>query len=181
MPADDENANLNPIAAKLAQADDPASQATARVLAKYLDEWLRIPGTQIKIGLDPIMALFPGAGDMLVSSAGGVILLEALRSGVSIPVFLRMATNVTLNFLLGLIPGGGAVMSVFYKSNSRNLAILQAWQAGHQHVVKKSTFRFFVGIVILVALMMAFVLTIWLVYGYLLYQLLKNILPASWL
>lgn len=177
MPADDEKAGFNPIAAQLAKPGDQASQATARILAKYLDEWLRIPGTQIKVGLDPILALFPGAGDMLVSGAGGIILLEALRSGVSIPVFLRMAINMTLNFLLGLIPGGGAVMSVFFKSNSRNLAILQSWQAGQEQIVKRSTFRFFVGVVILVALFAAFIVTIWLIYSYFIYRFVTYLFP----
>ncbi|MBL9132014.1 MAG: DUF4112 domain-containing protein [Verrucomicrobiaceae bacterium] len=181
MSSPDETPAINPIAAQIAKSGDPASQDTARLLAKYLDEWLRVPGTQIKIGLDPILALFPGIGDVLVSGAGGIILVEALRSGVSFAVFLRMALNMTLNFLLGLIPGGGALLSIFYKSNTRNLAILQAWQAGQHHEVKRGTFRFFMGILMLGGLFMLFLTTLWLLYSYVLYQFLKNVLPAGWI
>ncbi|MBE7497687.1 MAG: DUF4112 domain-containing protein [Verrucomicrobiaceae bacterium] len=172
---------INPIAAQLARGDDPQTQATARVLAKYLDEWLRVPGTNVRIGLDPILALFPGIGDLLVSGAGGVILVEALRSGVGLAVFLRMALNMTLNFLLGLIPGGGAVLSAFFKSNSRNLAILQAWQAGQKAEVKRSTLRFFLGLALLLGLFVLFVSTLWLLYSYFLFRFLQNALPEGWL
>jgi hypothetical protein len=99
---------INPIAARLAASKDPTERATARILAKYLDELLRVPGTNFKIGLDPILALIPGVGDTVASGAGVIILLDALRSGISIPVFLRMALNMGINFLIGLVPGFGA-------------------------------------------------------------------------
>ncbi|MFN7564305.1 MAG: DUF4112 domain-containing protein [Prosthecobacter sp.] len=171
----------NPIAEQLARTGDPAHRETAKLLARYLDEVLRIPGTNIRFGLDPILALFPGVGDLLVSGAGGVILLEALRSGVSFSVFLRMAANMGVNFLLGLIPGAGAFFTAFYKSNSRNFAILTAWQAGHHGQVKQSTLRFFLGLLMLVAMLIGFVAVIYLVYGLLLYTAFKSILSAlSW-
>jgi hypothetical protein len=182
MPEEDSRASpLNPIAEKLARSGDPAHHETAKILARYLDEMLRIPGTNIRFGLDPILALFPGVGDLLVSGAGGVILLEALRSGVSVTVFLRMAANMGLNFLLGLIPGAGAVLTAFYKSNSRNLAILTTWQAGHHGQVRQSTLRFFLGLLFLLVMLVGFVAVIYLVYGLLLYTAFKSILSAlSW-
>lgn len=171
----------NPIAEQLARSADPAQQATAKILARYLDEVLRIPGTNIRFGLDPVLALFPGIGDLLVSGAGGVILLEALRSGVSIGVFLRMAVNMGLNFLLGLIPGAGALLTTFYKSNSRNLTILTTWQAGHHGQVKQSTGRFFLGLLLLIAMFIGFVAVLYLIYGLLFYSMLKAVLPSGWL
>ena len=182
MPEEDSHAPLlNPIAEKLARSGDPAHHETAKILARYLDEVLRIPGTNIRFGLDPVLALFPGVGDLLVSGAGGVILLEALRSGVSFTVFLRMAANMGLNFLLGLIPGAGAFFTAFYKSNSRNLAILTTWQAGHHGQVKQSTLRFFLGLLMLLAMLVGFVCIIYLVYGLIFYAALKALLPAGWL
>jgi len=167
----------NPIAAQLARSDDPVHHHTAKILARYLDEVLRIPGTNIRFGLDPILALFPGIGDLLVSGAGGVILLEALRSGVNFGVFLRMAANMGLNFLLGLIPGAGAFLTAFYKSNARNFAILTAWQAGQHGAVKQSTSRFFLGLLLLIGMMIGFVVLIYLVYGYLFYSAVKSLIP----
>ncbi len=175
------SAEINPIASRFASSGDPTDQATARILAKYLDELLRIPGTDIRFGLDSILGLFPVVGDFVVSGAGGIILIEALRSGVSFAVLARMALNMSINFLIGLIPGAGAVLSIFFKSNTRNLAILTAWQAGQHQAVRRSTLRYYLGLLALIGLFIAFLLTIWLIYGYLLYTLLKPILPAHWL
>lgn len=144
--------HVNPIAARLARSKDPTDQATARILAKYLDELIPIPGTNFRIGLDPILALIPGVGDTVASGAGVIIMLDALRSGVPLSVLLRMASNMGLNFLIGLVPGLGAAGSAFFKSNSRNLKLLTHWQRGNRDKVKRSTTRFFVGIIILVTL-----------------------------
>jgi len=165
---------VNPIAAKLAASKDPTERAAARILAKYLDELLQIPGTNFKIGLDPILALIPGVGDTVASGAGIIILLDALRSGVSIPVFLRMMLNMGINFLIGLVPGLGAAGSAFFKSNSRNLALLTTWQAGQKDQVKRSTLRFYGGLVILLAMIALFILVGWLFYAWLFYSLLKG-------
>jgi hypothetical protein len=165
---------VNPIAAKLAASKDPADRATARILAKYLDELLSIPGTNFKIGLDPILALIPGVGDTVASGAGVIILLDALRSGVSIPVFLRMALNMGINFLIGLVPGLGAAGSAFFKSNSRNLALLTTWQAGHKDKVKRSTLRFYGGLAILLAMTVLLIVIGWLFYAWIFYSLLRS-------
>jgi hypothetical protein len=178
MPEDPPDILPNPIAQQLARSGDPAHHETARLLARYLDEVLRIPGTNIRFGLDPVLALFPGVGDLLVSGAGGLILLEALRSGVSFSVFLRMAANMGLNFLLGLIPGAGAFFTAFYKSNSRNLALLTAWQAGQHGEVRQSTLRFFLGLLLLLVMLIGFVTVIYLVYGLLLYSAFRHLLAA---
>jgi hypothetical protein len=172
---------LNPIAAQLAVRGREQEQTTARVLARYLDEWLRIPGTQISFGLDPILALFPGIGDLLVSGAGGVILLESIRSGIPFTMLLRMALNMTSNFLLGLIPGAGAFFTAFFKSNTRNLRLLQSWQAGQHQQVRRSTLRYFMGLVLLFALLLSFLITLWLLYSYVFYHVLKSTLPPGWL
>lgn len=166
---------VNPIASKLAASKDPVDHAAAHILAKYLDELLRVPGTNVKIGLDPILALIPGVGDTVASGAGVIILLEALRSGISIPVFLRMTLNMGLNFLVGLIPGAGAVASVFIKSNSRNLRLLTTWQEGHKDQVKRSTLRFYVGIFLLIAMILLFIAIGWAFYAWLFYSLMQNL------
>jgi hypothetical protein len=64
-----------------------------RILAHWLDEWLRIPGTEIKIGLDPLLALIPGFGSLVATVAGLIILLESVRQGISLPVLTRMGGN----------------------------------------------------------------------------------------
>lgn len=121
---------------------DDRSEA-ARILAYWLDEFIRIPGTNKRIGLDPIIALFPGIGDFLASSAGLVILVEGVRVGVSIPVLARMGVNLLLNTVLDVIPVIGPFASAFFKSNSRNLALIRQWSAGQQQQIRRSTWRLF--------------------------------------
>ncbi len=169
---------INPIAARLASSKDPVNNAAARILSKYLDELMRVPGTNVRFGLDPILALIPALGDTVASGAGFIILLDALRSGIPIHVFLRMALNMGINFLIGLIPGAGAVASVFFKSNTRNLKLLLAWQAGHQDKVQRSTFHFYCGIFMLIAMVVGFIVVAWAFYAWLFYSAAHAILHA---
>lgn len=169
---------INPIAAKLAASKDPVNNAAARILTKYLDELMRVPGTDVRFGLDPILALIPAVGDTVASGAGVIILLDALRSGIPIPVFLRMALNMGINFLIGLIPGAGAIASIFFKSNSRNLKLLLAWQAGHKDKVQRSTFHFYFGLFLLTAMVIGFIVVAWIVYAWLFYSVAHAVLHS---
>lgn len=121
----------------------PVESELAQFLAKWLDNWLRIPGTDYKIGLDPLLSLFPGIGSTIASGGGLIILFEAVRSRVSIPVLLRMAGNMLANTVFDYLPALGPVASAFFKSNIRNLRLLQDWQAGQHEIVKRSTWRLF--------------------------------------
>lgn len=141
--------------------DDDVKNHTARILAHWLDEFIRIPGTSFRIGLDPIIAFVPGIGDILASSAGFVILLESARNGVSVPVLGRMGANMLLNTIFDLIPGVGPFFSAFFKSNTRNLTLLQKWQAGQQAEVKRSTWRMFLVVGIFFALLVALWVAWW--------------------
>ena len=113
--------------------------ATAKIVAKWLDELLRIPGTNIKFGLDPLLAFVPGVGDFLSSSVSAVVIIESLRKGVAASVIVRMAMNMGVNAIFDAIPGIGPFLSVFFKSNSRNLMLLHRWQEGEHQAVKRSS------------------------------------------
>jgi hypothetical protein len=129
--------------------------------------WLRIPGTDFKIGLDPVLSLIPGFGSTIASGGGLIILIEAVRSQVSVPVLLRMAANMLLNTLFDYFPAVGPVASAFFKSNSRNLKLLTDWQAGQHDIIKRSTWRLF-GVLGLIMLTLGamlfglFILYVWL-------------------
>ncbi len=165
----------NPIAARLAASKDPTDQATARILARYLDELIPIPGTKLRIGLDPILALIPGVGDTVASAAGVIIMLDALRSGVSLPVFLRMGMNMGINFLIGLVPGLGAAGSAFFKSNTRNLRLLNEWQAGNKDKLRRSNLRFYTGILLLGGMIALFVVAAWIFYVWIIVKILQSL------
>jgi hypothetical protein len=97
----------------------------SRLIAWLLDDLIRIPGTKLRIGLDPIIGLIPGLGDSSTAVMSSVILLNALRAGVPRIVLVRMALNVLVNTLIGAIPGIGDVFSAFFKSNRRNYELLE--------------------------------------------------------
>ncbi len=94
------------------------------IIATLLDSAFAIPGTTIRIGLDPLLGLIPGIGDYLSSLIGSSLLFLASRSGVPRIVILRMALNIFLNMAIGAIPGIGDLFSFWFKSNIRNAQLL---------------------------------------------------------
>lgn len=90
-----------------------------------LDAAIRIPGTRIYVGLDPLLGLIPGLGDVLASLLGSAILLLAVRLRVPRIVLVRMYLNVVVNGVVGAIPVAGDAFSVWFQSNMRNAALLR--------------------------------------------------------
>lgn len=94
-------------------------------VASLMDDFIRIPGTDIRIGLDPILGLFPGLGDTVASIVGLAIVNEAAQRGVSRKVLVTMALNILANAAVGSVPVVGDVFSVWFKSNRRNHDLLK--------------------------------------------------------
>ena len=107
-----------------AQAGE-GKRSTSSVVASLMDDFIRIPGTNIRFGLDPILGLFPGLGDMVTSLIGLAIMGEASRRGVSRMALVTMALNILANAAVGSIPVVGDLFSVWFKSNRRNHELLQ--------------------------------------------------------
>ncbi|HSS30038.1 MAG TPA: DUF4112 domain-containing protein [Nitrospiraceae bacterium] len=99
--------------------------ATAEFLAKILDTTVRIPGTRIYLGLDPLIGLIPGLGDILVNLIGTVILILAARLQVPRIVIARMSLNLLINGTIGTIPILGDLFSVWFRSHARNAVLLR--------------------------------------------------------
>jgi hypothetical protein len=97
----------------------------ARFLAELLDRRFIIPGTSIRIGLDPIIGLIPGIGDALANLTGSTILLIAARLKVPKIVLARMGLNIAVNALIGAIPVFGDLFSIWFRSNVRNADLLE--------------------------------------------------------
>lgn len=99
--------------------------AIADVLAKALDTTVKIPGTSISIGLDPLLGLIPGIGDALANLIGTIILGLATRLRVPRIVLARMSLNLLINGVVGAIPIVGDLFSVWFQSNMRNASLLR--------------------------------------------------------
>jgi hypothetical protein len=95
-----------------------------RILAHILDNAVEIPGTNFRIGLDAVIGLIPGVGDVLGMVVSGYILYESVRLGASKSTLLRMVYNVVLEVLLGAIPGLGDIFDAAWKANARNANLL---------------------------------------------------------
>lgn len=93
-----------------------------------LDEAIRIPGTNIRIGLDALLGLLPGGGDVAGGLFSGLIILQAARVGAPTAVLGRMLANVAIDVVVGTIPLLGDLFDVAWRSNSRNVRLLDAWR-----------------------------------------------------
>jgi hypothetical protein len=114
----------------------PESQSMRWVqsLAKLLDSKFVIPGTNIRFGLDPIMSLFPVIGDLFTYLISGAMIYTMYERGASRSVVIKMVMNSTLDAIIGAIPVLGTVFDVFYRSNNRNVKLLQEhyYEGKHQ-------------------------------------------------
>lgn len=99
----------------------------ARGIARLLDDLIRIPGTNIGIGLDPIIGLIPGVGDVVGGAMSGYILLVAAQEGAPTSVLVRMLGNIALDSLVGLVPVLGDLFDVGVKANRRNVQLLERY------------------------------------------------------
>ena len=105
---------------------DPASvRQRVEVMERILERMFVIPGTNQKVGLDMILDLVPGIGDIAGAALGSYLVWEARNIGMSKWQMTRMAGNVGFDFLLGLIPWVGAIPDFFFRSNSRNLKLIR--------------------------------------------------------
>jgi hypothetical protein len=93
-------------------------------IAALLDDIFRIPGTQIRFGLDALIGWVPGIGDATAGIASFLIVFAAWRRGVHSITLVRMIANVVLETTLGAIPVAGDIFHVFWKANRRNYKLL---------------------------------------------------------
>ena len=105
---------------------DPASvRKRIEGMEHLLEGLFKIPGTNQKLGLDVILDLVPGIGDVVGAALGAYMVWEARNLGMTKTQMARMFGNVGVDFALGLIPWVGAVPDFFFRSNTRNLKIIR--------------------------------------------------------
>ena len=109
---------------ELAPDEETSLRRVAR-LAYWLDDRFRIPGTNRRVGLDGLVGLLPGIGDVGTSLIAAYILLEAARLGVPKAVLARMLANIGVDFAVGLVPLVGDLADLAWKANRRNAHLLR--------------------------------------------------------
>jgi hypothetical protein len=105
---------------------DPQSVRTRiEGMERLLENLVTIPGTNKKVGLDVILDLVPFAGSTVAAGLGAYMAWEARNLGMSKWHVARMAGNIGVDWLFGLIPWVGAIPDLFFKSNTRNLKMIK--------------------------------------------------------
>jgi hypothetical protein len=103
----------------------PARVEHLRALSRLLDSAFVIPGTRYRFGLDALIGLVPGLGDAVSAVFSSYLVLQASRLGAPRSVVTRMIANIALDTLVGWVPVLGDVFDVAWKSNVRNMALLE--------------------------------------------------------
>ncbi len=150
--------------------DDPnaprgvADLERARALTRLLDDAITIPGTSFRVGLDPIVGLIPGAGDLVGGAMSVYLLTVAQRAGAPASVLVRMLANLAVDSVVGAVPFLGDLFDAGWKANRRNFTLIERYVA--RPTPTKRSSRFVVAAAILVVVLLtagALALTIWLV------------------
>lgn len=97
----------------------------SRRLARLMDDLVNVPGTRIGVGLDTLIGLIPGVGDLVGSTVSGTIVFDAVRHRVPAPVLARMGLNILIDAALGLVPTIGDLLDVTHRANRKNLRLLE--------------------------------------------------------
>ena len=137
---------------------------TLRSLEILLDEAFRIPGTSFRFGIDGIIGLVPGLGDVLAGLLSLVIPLAAWMRGVPYVTLVRMGLNIGIGVLVGSIPLLGDIFDVIWKANRRNYRLLQLHiREPRRHTWRDWAFLLLLAVVLAAIFALPILLFLWLV------------------
>jgi Domain of unknown function (DUF4112) len=127
------------------------------LLAHILDDWFRIPGTSVRFGIDGIIGLVPGLGDVLTGLASCILVIAAWFRGVPYVALLRMVVNLGIDVLIGAIPILGDAFDIAWKANRRNYELMMR----HLRQPRKHTWKDYVFLgAIVIALLAVFAIPV---------------------
>lgn len=129
-------------------------------LATLLDDIFRVPGTNVRFGLDPLLGLVPGLGDLIGGALGLLMVVAAWQRGLPRVTIWRMLVNLTIDSALGSIPLVGDLFDVAWKANRKNLALLRR---SARREPRQQTWRdwlFLAAIVVAIAALVAVPVTV---------------------
>jgi hypothetical protein len=148
---------------------DPAPGSSAGVqanlrtylwLTRTLDQAFAVPGTSWRFGLDPVLGLVPGAGDLISAFVGAYGVWLAGQLGAPSSVIGRMLINLFVDTAVGSIPVAGDLFDFAFKANTRNRILLETWMAEPRRARRSSRLFLVVLAGVLLALLAGF---IWLI------------------
>jgi hypothetical protein len=146
------------------------ADALPKLVALFMDNLFKIPGTKWRFGANPVLDLLPVFGDGAGAFVSALTLVVAARVRVPKVVLSRMALNILLNGLVGIIPGVGEAFAIWFRPSTRNYKLLQKHMAEHHGKGPPSTRGdWFFVVVLIVTVMVIFLACIvagtWLLYS----------------
>lgn len=144
-----------------AAGEETRKEALGRftLLAHLLDQAFRIPGTPWRFGLDAILGLIPGAGDVFTAIVGAYGIVVARQLGAPASVQGRMLLNLAIDAVVGAIPLFGDMFDFAFKSHVRNRVLLEQW-LGRPTAVRRSSILTLLAV--LLGLLLIVITTVWL-------------------
>ncbi|MEG5044142.1 DUF4112 domain-containing protein [Microcoleus sp. B4-C1] len=124
-----------------------ASLRRLRRISHLLDNAIPIPGTKYRIGLDPILGLIPGGGDVITSIFAGYVVFKSAQMGVPQETLVKMAANIVFDTVAGTVPVAGDLLDVAWKANVKNIELLDA-HLGSPEQGKKADWLFVVALLL---------------------------------
>lgn len=97
-----------------------------RRISRLMDTAFKIPVLGLKVGWDPVLGLIPGLGDLIATAISAYVIVLAARFGLPRGILAQMVFNIGLEAVVGTVPLVGDLFDAFYKSNVRNLKLLEA-------------------------------------------------------
>ena len=137
MPSNRQPEILPPQKSRFQKANGLFADENLDLLSHLLDDWFRVPGTSIRFGLDGIIGLVPGLGDMIGGLASTILVVAAWVRGIPYVTLLRMVVNIGIEVLLGAIPLLGDAFDIAWKANRRNYALI----VRHLNQSRRQTWR----------------------------------------
>jgi hypothetical protein len=132
------------------------------ILSKVLDTWFRVPGTDLRFGLDGIIGFVPGVGDFLAGAASCIIVVAAFFRGVPLITVARMVANLGIEVVVGIVPVLGNLFDIGWRANRRNYALLeQSLTMGRRDTWRDWLFMYVLALLLMTMAMLPFLLLLW--------------------
>ncbi|MBD0328351.1 MAG: DUF4112 domain-containing protein [Pyrinomonadaceae bacterium] len=138
----------------------PKSLKGVETLAQWMDTKFQIPGTNFRFGLDGIIGLIPGVGDLSTFFISGYLVLLMARNGASGYVLARMILNIVIDAALGAVPVVGDLFDFAFKANVANIKLMQRYYQEGRY--RGSAWKVIVPVLLVLGLILAGI--IWLIY-----------------
>lgn len=129
-------------------------------VARLMDSQFRLPGTNFRFGLDAIIGLIPGAGDLSMFAISGYMIMVMSRNGASGFILARMILNVVVDALVGMIPFVGDIFDFAFKANIKNMKLMNQYYEEGRH--RGSAWKLIIPVLILLFAVLG--LIIWMGY-----------------